>query len=403
MTGASENVATPIPREGGAARGTGETVAVTGWRRWVPWALIVLAALIALVASLNVWVKRQALSTDHWTESSTQLLANDDIRNAVAVYVVNQLYENVDVSAALEERLPEATKPLAPTLAAALEPALVRTMDTLLGRPRVQQLWKEANQRAHQLLIALLDGKHEVLLATGGNVVLDLRQLLEQLVEQTGIGERVLQQLPPDAGKITVIEGSQLETARKAVKAIRFFSYFLTFLVLAMFALAIWIARGRRRTMLMAAGVSLLIVGLIVLIVRRVGGSYLVDALTSNVTAERPVSAVWAIETDLLRNVGINVVIYGLVGIFAAWIVGPSRPAVALRRWSAPTMRDRPVIVFGILAVLLLILLASGPTDGQRVYPLLVLFVLAFVGLEYLRRQTAREFPATPAIAVPDT
>jgi hypothetical protein len=403
MTGSSENVAPAVPKEGGPPRGTGKTVAATGWRRWVPWVLIFLAAIIALLAALNIWVKRQALSTDKWTESSTALLENDDVRNAVAVYVVDQLYENVDVGAALEERLPEATKPLAPTLAAALQPALVRTMDTLLGRPRVQQLWTEANRRAHQLLIALLDGNHEVLLATGGNVVLDLRQLLEQLVEQTGIGERVLEQLPPDAGKITVIKGSQLETARKAVKAVRFFSYFLTFLVLALVALAIWIAHGRRRTMLMATGVSLLIVGLIVLIVRRVGGNYLVDALTSNVDAERPVSAVWAIETNLLRNVGINVVIYGLVGIFAAWIAGPSRPAVALRRWSAPTMRDRPVLVYGILAVLLLVLLASGPTDGQRVYPLLLLFVLAFVGLEYLRRQTAREFPATAAIVVPDT
>ena len=32
------------------------------WRSWVPWTLVVIAAVIGLVASLNVWVKRQALS-----------------------------------------------------------------------------------------------------------------------------------------------------------------------------------------------------------------------------------------------------------------------------------------------------------------------------------------------------
>jgi hypothetical protein len=402
MTGSSENVAPAVPKEGGAVRGTGETVAATGWRRWVPWVLIVLAAIIALVAALNVWVKRQALSTDNWTEASADLLKNDDVRNAISIYVVNQLYENVDVGAVLEERLPPATKQLGPPIAAALQPALVRTVDTLLSRPRVQQLWEEANRRAHQLFIALLDGKHNLLVSTNGNVVLDLRPILDRFVEATGIGERVQQQLPPDAGQIVIMKGNELETARKAVKVVRVLSYLLAFVVLALFAAAIWIARGRRRTMLMAAGVSLLIVGLLVLVVRRLGGGYVVDHLTTNPDFEDSVGAVWAIQTNLLRNVGVNVVIYGLLGVLAAWIVGPSRPAVALRRWSAPTMRERPVVAYGILAVLLLLLLFSGPTDGTRVYPLLLLFVLAFVGLEYLRRQTAREFPAT-AIAVPDT
>jgi len=372
---------------------TADDVAARGWRRWVPWALIVLAAVIALAAALNVWVKRQALSTDNWTSSSTQLLENDEIRGAISVYLVNQLYENVDVGQALEERLPPATKPLAAPIAAALQPALVRTTDTLLGRPRVQALWENSNRRAHELLIAVLDGKHGVLESTNGNVVLDLRPLLEQLVAETGLGERILERLPPDAGQIVVMEGNQLDVARKTVRTVRALSYFLAFLVLALFALAIYVARGRRRRMLMAAGGSMLIVGLLVLVTRRLAGNYLVDALVGNADGERPVSAAWAIGTDLLRDVGINVVIYGLLAIFAAWIAGPSRAATAVRRQAAPTMRDHPVLVYSGVAVALLVLLLSGPTDAQRVYPLLGVFALAFVGTEILRRQTAREFP----------
>jgi len=373
-----------------------------GWHRWVPWLLIVIAALIGLVAALNVWVKRQALSTDNWTSSSSQLLENDEIRSAISVYLVNQLYENVDVGQALSERLPPATKQLGPPLAAALEPALVRTTDQLLGRPRIQALWENSNRRAHELLIALLDGKHGVLESTDGNVVLNLRPLLEQLVAETGLGDRVLAKLPPDAGQITVMKGSQLENARRTVKVIRFLSYLLAFVMLALFALAVYLARGRRRTMIMAAGVSLVVVGLIVLVVRRLAGNYLVDALTGNPDATRPVSAAWAIGTDLLRDVGINVLIYGLLAIFAAWIAGPSRPATALRRYAAPTMRERPILVYGLVAILLLVLLLSGPTDAQRVVPLLGVFALAFVGTEILRRQTEREFPrAQPALPPP--
>jgi hypothetical protein len=372
---------------------TADDVAAHGWRRWVPWALIVLAAVIALAAALNVWVKRQALNTDNWTSSSTQLLENEEIRGAISVYLVNQLYENVDVGQALEERLPPATKPLAAPIAAALQPALVRATDTLLGRPRVQALWENANRRAHELLIAVLDGDKGVLESTNGNVVLNLRPLLEQLVAETGLGERILERLPPDAGQIVVMEGNQLDVARKSVKTVRALSYFLAFLVLALFALAIYIARGRRRRMLMAAGGSMLIVGLLVLVTRRLAGNYLVDALVGNPDGERPVSAAWAVGTDLLRDVGINVVIYGLLAIFAAWIAGPSRAATAVRRQAAPTMRDHPALVYSGVAVALLVLLLSGPTDAQRVYPLLGVFALAFVGTEILRRQTAREFP----------
>jgi hypothetical protein len=373
----------------------------TGWHRWVPWVLIVLATIIALVSALNLWVKRQALSTDNWTNASSQLLADPDIRNAISVYMVNQLYDNVDVGQALAERLPPATKPLAPTIAGALEPALVQLANNVLGRPRLQQLWVEANRRAHELLIALLDGKHELLVSTNGNVVLDLRPLLEQFVEQTGLGGRVLAKLPPDAGQLVVLQGNQLDTARKAVKVIRVLSFLLTFVVLAMFALAIYLAHGRRRRMLLAAGSGVMIVGLIVLVVRRLAGRYLVDALTSTTDQKVPVGHAWAIGTELLRNVGINALIYGTLVVLAAWIAGPSRPAVWVRRHSAPTMRDRPVVVYGLLAVVLLLVLLAGPTDGERIYPLLVLFALAVVGVEILRRQTMREFPEAHVPAGP--
>jgi hypothetical protein len=381
-----------VPERRTSATGTPEGPPA-GWRRWAPWILIVLAAVIGLVSALNVWVKRQALSTDNWTDSSAQLLQNSEVRSALSVYLVDQLYQNVDVGDALEQRLPPATKPLGPPLAAALEPALVRTTNVILGRPRVQQLWENANRRAHQLFMAVLDGKRGILETTNGNVVLDLRPIVEEVAAATGVGSRLTERLPPDAGQIVVMKGNQLDVARKTVKAIRAMSYLLSFLVLALFAAAIYVALGRRRAMLMTAGVTVLVVGLLVLVARRVGGNYLVDALTSNDGAKRPVNAAWAIGTDLLRNVGINAVIYGALTIFAAWLAGPARWAVSLRRLLAPPMRERPVLVYSAVSVALLVVLLTGPTDGQRVYPLLLLFVLALVGTEVLRRQTAREFP----------
>jgi hypothetical protein len=364
------------------------------WRTWVPWTLVVIAGIIALVSALNVWVKRQALSSDNWANASSQLLENEKIRGALSIYLVNQIYQNVDVTKELEQRLPPRAKGLAAPLAAGLQGTATNAVDALLARPRVQQLWKEANRRAHKLFIAVLNGKHGLLVQSGGNVVLDLRPILKKLGEQTGLGSRLEGKLPPDAGQIVIMNGNQLGTARKAVKVVRALSYFLFFLVLALVAAAMWIARGRRRRILLGAGVSILVVGLIVLVVRRFAGEYLVNALTTNRDDKDAVRASWAIGTQLLRNVGFNAVIYGVGIIFAAWIAGPSRAATWARRSLAPTMRDFPILVYAAVAALLLVILLAGPTDAQRVFPLLILFGFAFVGTEVLRRQTAREFPA---------
>jgi tetrahydromethanopterin S-methyltransferase subunit B len=366
----------------------------------VPWVLIVLAAVIGLLGALNLWVKRQVLDTGNFTDASARLLENDEIRSTLSVYLTDQLFRNVDVEQTLEQNLPPRAKQLAGPLAAVLEPAAARTANEILGRPRVQALWRQANRKSHTLLIAALEGKNGVLENTNGEVILNVRPLVEQVAERTGLGSKLLDKLPPDAGQIRVMNGNQVQAARKGFNAVRAFSYLLTFIVIALFALAVYLGRGRRRTLLLAVGVTTLIVGLLLLVVRRFTGNYLVDALAKNPDLKPSVRAVWAIETGTLRNIGINVVVYGVAIIFAAWIAGPSRLAVWVRRVSAPTILNHPVVLYGVVTLVLLIILVTGPTDGQRIYPLLVLFALAYVGTELLRRQVAREFPQVqPAAA----
>ncbi|MFL5979003.1 MAG: hypothetical protein ACJ76O_10330 [Gaiellaceae bacterium] len=372
------------------------------WRSWVPWTLVVLAAVIGLVAALNVWVKRQALSTDNWTSASSRLLENEQIRSALSVYLVNQVFTNTNVTQRLQQRLPPDLDPLAPPIAVGLQQAATRAVDNLLARPRVQQLWREANRRAHELFLAVLNGKKGILVSTNGNVVLNLQPLVKQLAEETGLGGRLEGRLPPDAGKITIMKGNQLDAARKTVKVVRVLSYLLFFLVIALYAAAVYLARDHRK-LLLGVGVSVLVVGLLILVVRRFAGNYLVDALTGNPDAKRAVDASWAIGTELLRNTGINAVIYGIVIIFAAWVAGASRAATWVRRSLAPAMRDHPVWIYGAVTLVLFLVLLAGPTDAQRILPLLILFAFAFVGVEVLRRQTLREFPPSepPQVAVP--
>jgi hypothetical protein len=59
-----------------------------------------------------------------------------------------------------------------------------------LSRPRAQQAWEDANRTAHELLHQVLEGGGPIVATTGGVVVIDLKQLLDELQARTGVGGR---------------------------------------------------------------------------------------------------------------------------------------------------------------------------------------------------------------------
>ena len=102
-----------------------------------------------------------------------------------------------------------------------------------------------------------------------------------------------------------------------------------------------------------------------------------------------------------MRDIAVILVVYGALVLLATVLAGPNRPAVALRRWLAPTFRHHPIVVWAAAVAVFLILLAVG-TDGRQPALLGVALLAATtaVAIEALRRQTLREFPDDPHPAV---
>ena len=63
-----------------------------------------------MFAVLAVWANRQALNTDNWTNTSTQLLADARIQTAVAAYSVNELFKSGAVESQVQAVLPPRLK-----------------------------------------------------------------------------------------------------------------------------------------------------------------------------------------------------------------------------------------------------------------------------------------------------
>lgn len=373
-------------------------------RRTAVWVLILVASLLTLVMILTAWVDRQMLDNDSWRQASEDLITNEEVQNALSVFLVNQLYEKTDVPAALAKRLPENLKPIAPTLAGALRDPITRSIDALLSRPRLQLIFVEASTRAHQKLVNVLEDKTGSGISTGNGVVtLDLRQLVVEVGQSLGISQETLDRLPADAGVITVMRSDQLGGVQKIVKVIQKLSVWFVFIVVGLYALAVYLARGYRREVLRNVGISIAVVSLLALLIRRFVGNYAIDALTSPEWSGS-VRGVWLIASSILGQIGRAGVIYGLITFLAAVLAGPTRAATWTRARIAPTLNQRPGVAWAVLAMVLLLLVVWGPTYALRTWWGILIFAVLFaLGLLALRRETLEEFPsATPPAPAPE-
>ncbi|HEY7075208.1 MAG TPA: SHOCT domain-containing protein [Solirubrobacteraceae bacterium] len=370
-------------------------------RRYGIRALLVLATVVAVLGIFAVWANRQVLNADNWSETSTQLLENDAVRTQVSAFLVDQLYANVDVASQVQAALPPRLKPLAAPAASGLRNLAQDVTDRALGRPRVQELWRNANRLTAQQFINIAEGNSRAITLQGNAVVLDLRAVLVDIAGRLGLPSSLTDRVPPNAGKIKILTSNQVSAVQDGAAALKGLALVLPALAFLMFAGAVYLAEGRRRRTLMWVGIDLVLAGVVALIARNVIGGYVVDALARTEAARPAAEAVWSIGTRILRDVGQAVIIFGLPVLFASWLAGHTRPAVALRRAAAPWLRERPDITYGVVGVVLLLIIWWGPIPATRKpIPVLIMIGLVILGVQALRRQTAEEFPEVTAAAV---
>lgn len=369
-------------------------------RRAAAITLIALASLVAFLAIFAIWLNRQALDTDNWTRTSSEMLEQPVIRDQIAARLTDELYASVDVEAALRDVLPARAEPLAGPAASALRDQVEKRARRALERPGVQALWADANRTAHEQLLLVLEGGGTLVSTQEGRVVLDVRELLARLQEQVGIGGRLRKVLPASASQITILESKQLGQAQDVVRVLKPLPVVLILLSLALAAGAMLVAPGWRRRALRAFGFGFVVAGAAALLARSVIGDMVVNSLARTAAAEPAAAEVWAIGTSLLVSVATAAIIYGLVMVAGAWLAGPTGWAVATRRVLAPYVRE-PAIAYGALAVAMALLVWWAPTPAWRnAVMVTILAVLLAAGVEVLRRQVVREYPtATRASA----
>lgn len=364
------------------------------WRRRTVRALLAFGALLAFLSVFAIWVERQALDTGEWVNTSGQLIQNSKIRTAVADYLVEQLYENVNVEKELEEVLPGETKELAGPAAGGLRQVAGTGAEKVLETSTAQNLWETANRTAHEQLMAVLENKREAVETANGEVKLNLGSMLTNLAGQIGLAKNLAEKLPPDAGQITILKSEQLKTAQDIVVAIKGLALLLSILTFLVFGLAIYLTKDGRWMTVLFSGVALIVAGLLVVVLRHVAGGVVIDQLVKQQNVKPAAEAAWSIGTSLMVSIATTIIIVGVLFSAAGWVSSPTGAARGTRRVLAPALSRYLPYCYGGLVVILGIYLLSASGVGLRTFlTVVVIGIMAALGLRELSKQTAEEFP----------
>ena len=408
-----------VPQSAGsdAERPSGTGPVAKRVHRFLVPGLLVLATVVGIAATFALWVNRQALNTSNWSSTSSKILEDKKVQTALSAYLVRELFANVDVSAELQTVLPKQLQPLSGPAAAGLQQLAGQLAPRVLASPLVQSAWVQANIAAHKELLRVLNGGGPVVSTQSGVVSLNLHTLVSQLAASVGLSSQVaavqskLQgstgatvraaaqaklgiTLPPSSGQLVIMRSGELKTAQDIANAVKSLAIVLPALGILLFALAVYLARGRRRRTLRTTGWCFVLIGVALLLIRRVAGDAVVNGLVKIPSNKPAAHQVWNIGTSLLRDIAVAMIAYGIVIVAAAWLAGGTRPATEIRKALAPSLRDSPGVAYSTVGGALLLLVLIGPTPAFRKIAWILLFaVLLAYGVTMLRRQTALEFP----------
>ena len=355
-------------------------------------ALVVLGVVLATAGLLAVYVRLTALDDNEARSLAHALIARPDLRAEVASTSVDRLYANVDVASRIKKQLPAGERGLAGPLSAALRgvaeqgrgAAARRAFGAgaldgrrLPGPSRARRDHREQAARRHRLERARR-----------------ARSAPDRPASRRADRDRrqPAQTLPSSAGQITIFRSDDLASAQRATRVLNAVANWFWVLAIAAWAAAIWIFPRRtpssracdlRRPRARGDSAARLAVD------RR---SLRRQFARAGGLGETGAATTWSVLTARLADSAWTTIGVGVVAFLGLWLQGSDR-ARRTRLVLAPVLRAPRARVRAARRASLPAALV-GPTIETREWRGLALVALgSAVGVEILRRTTAREFP----------
>jgi hypothetical protein len=299
------------------------------WRRALVASFVILSVVLVPLAGLSVWVRNLVLDSDKYVETVAPLAKNKAITDLVAKRATDRLFQQVDVAAQAKEALPDRAQFLAGPISSGVETFTREAATRALETEQFATVWRQANERAHALVVKALTDEGENVSIKDDKVVLDLSAEVDDIIKRLDErGVTVFDSLGENQKNLQVelFDAGQLESARSAVHLLDRARIVLVVLVFVLLGAALALSGNRRRT-LMRWGLGLVIAMAVTAALLALGRSAYLGVAQNHDAA----AAAFDIIVRSLRN-GIRVIAaLGIIVALAAFLSGPSRLAVRIR------------------------------------------------------------------------
>ena len=327
--------------------------------------LLVLGCGLAALSVLAIWLRMTLLDTDRYVATVAPIAAQPAVQDAVADKLETAIYSRIDFAALAREVLPDRADVLAPAIQSGIQSVISDRIGEFTRSQRFQDLWVEANRRAHTRVVDLLTGGRSGRLALDEDTVyLDLSAAVDRVrgaLQERGL-DRVASAIPPTVdGRVELFQSQGLVSAQKAVKLLKTVAIVLPVLALACLVGAVFLTRSRRRGVL-RVGVGLAVAMLLLIAALAVARSAYLDALDQGALPRDAASNIFDTLVALLRDgVRVAVIVAVLVAVIA-FVAGlplqrlfASFVTSSRRRWIAEHRTTLMLVVGGLGALVLLV------------------------------------------------
>ncbi|HWK28171.1 MAG TPA: hypothetical protein VNS09_16515 [Solirubrobacter sp.] len=281
--------------------------------------LLVLGCGLAALSVVAIWLRVTLLDTDRYVQTVTPIAAEPAVQKAVADKLDAAIQKNINFQPLIREALPDRADVLAPALERGLQSFIRSRIDDFTASDRFQQLWVEANRRAHTRLVELLTGGRSGRLALDQDTVyLDLSPAVDRVkaaLQERGL-YRLAAAIPPTVdGRIELVQSHALVSAQRGIRLLKALSWLLPILALLCLAGSIWLSRPRLRGVLHAA-IGIALAMLLVVAALAVARSAYLDALGSGALPRDAASDIFDTVAAFLRH-GLKIVLIAAVVLAA--------------------------------------------------------------------------------------
>ncbi|NUS10733.1 MAG: hypothetical protein HOY69_04890 [Streptomyces sp.] len=325
------------------------------WRTTLSALLITLAAVLAPLSAVAVWIADEMADTDRYVATVAPLARHPEVQAAVTDRVTDVAMANINLGSLLSKvtpsdrpRLEQALGSLRGPLTSGIRDFVRQTVANFVASDAFARLWEQLNRQAHAAFTGALTGDSGTAVKVKGDtVVLDLEPVVAQVKQRLldrGLGAASL--IPTVRTDYTLMKSQDVQRAQNGFRALQIAGNWLPVVTVVLAAGGVLLAAHRRRALVaaalgVAAGVAVLGIGLSVFRI----------VYLNHLPAGANQAAAGAAYDQVVRFLRMTVrmvIVLGIVVAIGAWLTGSGRWAVRVTNaWETAIAAVRQAVGLG--------------------------------------------------------